>query len=83
MVHSTDGSHTAMVETHVMGRNAEECTNTCVRRGGKYVLVDTVHRKIYRLADPERAAEFAGQRVRVLGVYGKDGVFSITTIKLR
>ncbi len=82
-VHSTDGSHTAMTKTNVMGRTAEECTRTCVRNGGQYVLVDAVNKKVYRLAEQGRAAKFAAKQVRVRGIYDTNKVFSITSIEVR
>jgi hypothetical protein len=82
-IHSSDGSHDAMIKTHTLGENAEECTRTCVLIGGKYILVDTVNHKLYHLANPAVAADFAAQQVCVRGVlYGK-GVLVITTIKAR
>jgi hypothetical protein len=82
-VHSSDGGHAAMIKTHTLGRNAEECTLTCVRMGGKYMLVDTVNNKLYHLANPERAADFAAKQVRVRGLVDSKGVLSITTIDIR
>jgi hypothetical protein len=82
-IHSSDGSHEAMIKPHTLGRNAEECTRTCVEMGGKYILVDTVHNKLYRLANPARAANFAAKRVRVLGVPDSHGILLITSIEAR
>jgi len=82
-IHSSDGTHAAMIKTHTLGRNAEECTRTCVQMGGKYMMVDTVNNKLYHLANPERAADFAAKRVRVGGFLDGKGVLSITTIDTR
>jgi hypothetical protein len=82
-IHSSDGTHAAMIKTHTLGRNAEECTRTCVQMGGKYMLVDTVNNKLYHLANPERAADFAAKAVRVRGVLDSKGVFSIISIETR
>ena len=79
-VHSSDGTHSAMIKTGTLGRSPEECARTCVRMGGKYVLVDPVRNKIYHLANPERAADFAAKQVRVEGVSDSRGVFRITSI---
>jgi hypothetical protein len=79
-VHSSDGTHAAMIKTATLGRSSEECARTCVRMGGKYVLVDPVRNKIYSLANPERAADFAAKQVRVVGVSDSRGVFRITSI---
>jgi hypothetical protein len=82
-IHSSDGSHAAMIKTHTLGKNAEQCTRTCVLMGGKYILVDTVNNKLYHLANPERAADFAAKQVRVRGVLNSKGVLAITTITTR
>ncbi len=47
------------------------------------VLVDTVNNKLYHLANPERAADFAAKQVRVRGVLDGKDVLSIITIKAR
>ena len=81
-IHSMNGSHDEMIKTKIMGDTPEECAHKCIEKnGGKYVLVDTVNKKIYRLADQEQASKFAGKRVRVRGVYDKDSdVFTATSI---
>jgi hypothetical protein len=80
-VHSSDGSHASMIKTGTLGQNAAQCTRTCVRMGGKYVLVDTARNKLYRLANPDRVQDFAAKRVRVRGVVDSRGVLSIITIE--
>jgi len=82
-VHSSDGSHGSMIKTGTLGQNAEQCTRTCVRMGGKYVLVDTATNKLYRLANPDRVQDFAARQVRVRGVVDSRGVLSIITIESR
>jgi hypothetical protein len=82
-IHSSDGTHAAMIKTDTLGKNAEQCTSTCVRMGGQYVLADTVNDKLYRLSNPALAIEFAGKRVRVRGVADDKGIFSIIDIKNR
>ena len=47
-VHSSGNSHDDVIKTGVLGHTPEECTRSCVRLGGKYVLVDSVHKKLYR-----------------------------------
>jgi hypothetical protein len=81
-IHSSDGTHASMIKTDTLGRTPEECTRTCVRMGGKYLLVDTVGNKVYRLANPERVANFAAKRVRVRGVPDAKGVLQIITIEI-
>jgi hypothetical protein len=80
-IHSSDGTHASMIKTDTLGRNAEECTRTCVRMGGQYVLVDGVTNRIYRLANPERVVDFAAKRVRVRGITDSKGVLLIITIE--
>ena len=72
-VHSSTNSQDEMIRTHTMGGTPEECALACVRRnGGKYVLIDRAHSKMYRL-DPQKEAEkFAGKEVVVRGTYDKD-----------
>ena len=82
-IHSSDGTHAAMIRTDTLGRSPEECARTCVRMGGKYVLVDTGRNKMYHLANPERAADFVAKRVRVVGFTDSRGVFQINSIAAR
>jgi hypothetical protein len=82
-VHSSDGSHAAMIKTDTLGRNAAECTRKCVLMGGKYVLVDTVNNRFYRLANPERVVSFAAMKVRVRGVVEGKDLLLISSIEAR
>lgn len=86
-VHSMDGSHTAMIATHILGRNPAECTRACAGSGGKYVLLDSVNNEIYRLSAEKQvqqlAEKFAGRKVRVQGTCDKSGVFTIKSIRAR
>jgi hypothetical protein len=64
-----------LVKTHDMmmkqkgSKDAAECTRACVRDGGKLVLYDSTHQKVYQLADQQKAMQFAGQQVTVTGSY--------------
>ena len=54
--------------------DAKECTLMCVKGGGKFILADRLHKRVYRLdnAGQQKAREFAGQKVKVTGrVTGK------------
>ena len=82
-IHSRDGTHAAMIKTDTLGKNAEQCARTCVRMGGQYVLADTVNDKLYRLANPALAINFAGKRVRVRGVTDDKDILSIIDIENR
>jgi hypothetical protein len=82
-VHSHNSSHDDMIKTNTMGSTPEECALTCVRhRGGKYVLIDTAKKKIYRLSPQTGAGDFAGKKVRIRGAYDKvEDVLKISEIK--
>jgi hypothetical protein len=85
-VHSHNSSHDDMIKSHTMGDTAEECARTCIKRGGKYVLIDLANKKIYPLASQSLALaeKFAGQEVRIRGVYDKDAnLLSVAEIKAR
>jgi hypothetical protein len=72
-VHSHNSSHDDMIKTKTMGSTPEECAKTCVRQsGGKFVLIDPVKKKIYRLSPQADARDFGGKKVRIRGVYDKD-----------
>lgn len=43
------------------------CAKACVEGGAKYVLADPVGNKTYNLKDQKKVAEYAGQRVQVIG----------------
>jgi hypothetical protein len=80
-VHSNVSSHEDVIKAGLGGRNSKQCTQACVRMGGKYVLIDSVHKKVYHLANPEKAAEHAAMRVRVHGFIDQAGAISITEIE--
>jgi hypothetical protein len=60
---------------HAAGMGDDKsCTLVCVKNGGKFVLADRDHKRVYQLdkAGQEKAREFAGQKVKVTGrVTGK------------
>ncbi len=64
------GSHDAMIKKEA-AKDAKECTNTCVKMGGKYILFDSAKKMTYQLDDQQKSAEFAGQKVKVTGSYDK------------
>jgi hypothetical protein len=67
-----NGSHdTMMNELKNMGHNKKSCAVQCVQLGAKYVLYDAGRKTIYSLDDQDKAAAFAGQRVRVMGTLEK------------
>lgn len=55
---------------HMSGMGDDKsCTLACVKKGGKFVLADSDHKRVYQLdrAGQEKAREFAGQKVTVTG----------------
>ncbi len=82
-VHSNGGSHADVIKAGIVGRTPRQCTQACVRMGGKYVLIDTINKKIYHLANFEKAADYGGMKVRVHGSIDRNGVLSISSIEGR
>jgi hypothetical protein len=83
-VHSRHSNHEEMIKTNTMGNTPEECVRTCVRRDGRYVLVDVVNKKIYQLDNQTEAGKFAGKGVRIDGIYDKAAdLLRVAEIKLR
>ena len=62
------GGHASM-EKQVEAKGAEDCTKKCVKIGGKYVLYNPATKTAYELDDQEKAANYAGQKVKVTGTY--------------
>src|SRR5207244_9717513 len=66
-------SHCGLKHMKGMGDD-KACTLMCVKGGGKFVLADRAHKRVYRLeqSGQDKAREFAGQKVKVTGrVVGK------------
>jgi hypothetical protein len=67
-----------LVKSHEMmmrqkgSKDPTECTQVCIRNGGKAVLYDPAHKKVYQLEDQQKALQYAGQRVVVTGTYDND-----------
>jgi hypothetical protein len=65
-IHSLTRSHTEMMKNKNMGGTATNCANYCTKYlGGDFVL--TKGKEVYRLDDQEKAASFAGTKVKVIG----------------
>jgi hypothetical protein len=60
------GGHSAMMN---QGESAKDCTNRCVKIGGKYVLYDAGTKTIYQLDDQKKSEPFAGAKAKVTGTY--------------
>lgn len=59
---------------HMMPGSAKKCTLECVGMGGKFVLADHVHNKVYQLSDQKTPRQFAGQKVKVTGTLKGDTI---------
>ena len=56
---------------HMSGMGDDKnCTLVCVKGGGKFVLADRDHKRVYQLdkTGQEKARDFAGQKVTVTGL---------------
>jgi hypothetical protein len=63
-----DGSHEKMMGQNGT-KNAKECTLQCAKTGGSFVLFDPETKTVYQLDDQQKPVRFAGQRVRISGMY--------------
>jgi Protein of unknown function (DUF5818) len=69
------GSHDQMMQDmKSMGHDKATCTTKCIQLGAKYVLFDQSKGTVYVLDDQDKAAKFAGQRVRVSGTIEKKNI---------
>ncbi len=64
------GSHAMMMKKEG-AKDAAECTRSCVKMGGKYVLYNSAKKTVYQLDDQTKPEQFAGQKVKVKGTYDK------------
>jgi hypothetical protein len=60
------GNHDAMINSGKM-KDAKSCTMGCVKGGAKYVLYDSSKKAVYQLDDQTKPADFAGDKVKVIG----------------
>lgn len=58
------GGHTIMMQK---GESPKDCTERCVKIGGKYVLFDAATKTVYQLDDQKKPGAFAGAKVKVTG----------------
>jgi hypothetical protein len=81
-VHSLTRSHQEMLKSKSMGGTSASCATYCIKYlGGDFVLA--AKKDVYRLDDQERAAKFAGEKVKVTGVLqSKKGTIHIVSIEL-
>jgi hypothetical protein len=64
------GSHDQMMKQEG-AKNAKECSDACVKMGGKYVLYDAGTKTTYQLDDQTKAKKLSGQKVTVTGTFDK------------
>jgi len=43
-------------------KNAKQCSDACVKAGGKYVLYDSASKTVYQLDDQDKDKESSGRR---------------------
>jgi hypothetical protein len=65
-----EGSHETMMKKHDI-KTEKDCTNGCVKMGGKYVLFNASTKRVYQLDDQTKPVQFAGEKVKVTGTYDK------------
>ena len=53
------------------GKEAKACTLACVSQGASFVLYNPIGQTVYQLDDQKKPAEFAGQKVKVIGTLDK------------
>ena len=69
---------------HMNMDDEKACTLKCVDGGGKFILADRANKVVYTLDDAaqEKAREFAGQKVKVMGqVDAKAKTIKVTMIE--
>lgn len=64
------GSHDTMMKKHAI-KTEKDCTNGCVKMGGKYVLFNPETKAVYQLDDQKKPMQFAGEKVKVTGTLDK------------
>ena len=65
-IHSLTRSHAEMLKTKATGGTEGSCATYCVRYlGGDFVL--SSKSEVYRLDNQEKAAQFAGKKVKITG----------------
>lgn len=53
------------------GKEAKECTLACVSGGASFVLYSPIAQTVYQLDDQKKPAQFAGEKVKVIGTLDK------------
>ena len=63
----TSGSHESNMK-RLNAKDARECTLKCAK-DASFVLYDPVSKTVYQLNDQEKPVRFAGEKVRISGMY--------------
>ena len=58
------GTHDNMIR---VGQSEKDCTVSCVKIGGSYVLYDAKAKATYKLDNQKMGEKFAGQKVKITG----------------
>jgi Protein of unknown function (DUF5818) len=64
------GTHAKMEQAH-SGLTDKQCTQACVKAGGKFVLFDPATKTVYQLDDQKAPMDYAGDNVKVTGTLDK------------
>lgn len=63
------GSHSPGGYQATHTNTPKDCTLACVKGGSKFVLYNAARKVTLQLDDQDKARDFAGQKVRVMGTY--------------
>jgi len=66
---ATTGSHESTMKK-LGAKDARECTLKCAE-DGSFVLYDSETKTVYQLNDQKRPVRFAGERVKISGLYNE------------
>lgn len=75
-----DGSWTGWITDSQCATRGEpkpdhgSCADSCVKRGGKYVLYDSSDKKVYALDAQDKASALSGKHVKVSGTADGDAI---------
>jgi hypothetical protein len=69
------------MKSGVFDTTAAECVRTCVRFGGKYILLDRAKERLYQIANPEVVATYAAKQVRIRGTINANGMLTVEQIE--
>lgn len=59
-----------------------DCVKACIKRGDKYVFVNTKTKKVYAISNQDAVTDAAiGSEVTLTGEVGKDGSIKVDSIK--